>query len=569
MEGSVNARLRDVVQLAKAGQRQEALLRLREYIQQHPQDADAWVVLGGLAPDFRVAQSALRRALQLDPENVTARRVLVSLEKRWGVTPPSGRPPAEQPAPEIPPPAPEPETEPEPETPSPAPEPEPEPKTPPPAPEPGPSCVEEFRAMREARKVIWPFMPRGEKKRPLGDLVDEGRVTRQDLAWAAEEAREAKIRDAARTLLDTLRRIPNVAVNPETARLISWPYRRLNRPLGELVDEATVEVKDLRRAAWFAEDARLREAARQMLPVAERRREIKGQRAQARKRAPQKQEPPRPPETPPARSKNTYPAYERPAMRPMAVIQGSDYLAREIRKRYLNQEIALGVGILLLLGGAGTAIYFIWTALASRSLLPWWTIPLLVGLGFVLIRLWDYMGEVRQEEQTFRQGYEGEIKVARQLRQGLGGDWTLFRNVQLPDMPHDDLDMVLLGPPGVFILEVKAYRGNFRYRGEHFYRGTVVGWRRQRRNPGKQALAGGRKLRRYVNETLNRELDVEARLVWVGPGHLSLYKPEVFVWYMDRLLKETERLRSLPATLSPEDRAALSGLLRGLCSTLH
>ena len=88
-------------------------------------------------------------------------------------------------------------------------------------------------------------------------------------------------------------------------------------------------------------------------------------------------------------------------------------------------------------------------------------------------------------------------------------------------------------------------------------------------NPGKQARASGGLLHQYITDTLNQNVWVEPRVAWVGPGKLDLREPEVFVWYVDRLNKETGRLRTLPQRLSDEQRAALSGLLRGLCSTLR
>jgi hypothetical protein len=176
--------------------------------------------------------------------------------------------------------------------------------------------------------------------------------------------------------------------------------------------------------------------------------------------------------------------------------------------------------------------------------------------------------ELRHERRNFRRGQIGETRVAQQLRNGLGGDWTLFRNIQLPGA-NVDIDMVLLGPSAVYALEVKAYTGDYRFRRQTFYRRTRVGWRKMQHNPGKQARAGAGLLHNYIAETLNRDVWVEPRLVWVGPGSLQLRQPEVYVWYFDNLDQETERLRGLTLRLSTEDQAALSGLLRGLCSTLR
>lgn len=618
----MDAHLLDVLQLARDEQRETALLRLREYLRAHPQDVDAWVVLGGLAPDQKIALSALRRAVQLAPENVMARDALATLEAQTIASMPEFHPTPE-PVPleipthalyEVPPLAftPEPEVAAQPadvelfESPwdaEPAEEPdalwelEPQPALDvvstfeEPA-QPETAWDADFQVVRDARAVVWPFVVRGEKARTLGALLDENRLTRQDLLWAALEARNEDVRQAAQVLLETTHRLADVTMALEDARLIAWPFRRLNRPLGKLVDSGTVQVKDLRRAAWYAKDARLREAARVMLPVALERREAEKRRRAAQKERQQAVEPPpsvephyHAPTTStgkvlqPERERKPVRATEYPAKadraasgdlmaRPMPVIQGSDYLANEVQRRYRQSIFIAAVVMFLILAGLFVVLAIIVIEFVNRKAPALWLWPLVPALLLPLFWLSDRFVELWQEEQNFRRGQLGESEVARLLRLGLGGDWTLFRNVKLPGSKVD-IDMVLLGPPGVFALEVKAYTGNYRYAKQHFYRRSMMTWRRMQHNPGKQARAAGGVLHAYITNTLNEDVWVEPRLVWVGPGALTLEEPEVFVWFVEKLDQETERLRALPRKLSAETRAALSGLLRGLCSTLR
>jgi len=602
----VDARLLDVLQLARAEQRETALLRLRAYLQAHPGDADAWVVLGELAPDHKIALSALRRAVQLAPDNVMARDALAALEAQVAAPPESPLlpesigveyVPAESPdAPVIPAVQP-PEIErqaavefpdvlefaPAAETgdsfdfkEAQAPEANGSTETP----EAESAWDAEFQAVRDARAVVWPFVARGKKNRPLGELLDENQLTRQDLLWAAQEARDEDVRKASQVILETSHRLADVAMALEDARLIAWPFRRLNRPLGKLVDADTVRVKDLRRAAWYAKDARLREAARIMLPVALERRETEKRRRTAQKERQHSVEPtqsaePQPSPSAMSATKASKPERERkPARsddhmaRPMPVIQGSHYLATEVQRRH--QQSLFIAAVMLILVGAGLLVVMalIVTELVSKKTPALWLWPFVVVLLLPLFWLSDRFVELWQEEQSFRRGQLGESEVARLLRLGLGDDWTLFRNVKLPGSKVD-IDMVLLGPPGVFALEVKAYTGGYRYAKQHFYRRSMMTWRRMQHNPGKQARAAAGLLHSYITDTLNEDVWVEPRLVWVGPGDLTLQGPEVFVWFVGKLDQETERLRALPRKLSAEKRAALSGLLRGLCSTLR
>lgn len=580
---NVDARLLDVLQLARDGQRETALLRLRAYVQAHPEDADAWVVLGGLAPDRKIALSALRRAVQLAPENTMARDALAALEAQT-IAPMPEFPPL--PAPPVPEHVPEVATAFE------------------EAASPETAWDADFQAVRDARAVLWPFVARGEKARAVGALLDENRLTRQDLLWAVQEARNEDVRQAAQVLLETTHRLADVTMALEDARLIAWPFRRLNRPLGKLVDAGTVQAKDLRRAAWHAKDARLREAARVMLPVAlerweaeKRRRAAQTERQhvieQAQSMQPQQSAPapsagkaskPQREHKPereiksereikPVRASADVAQADRAASnahmaRPMPVIQGSDYLVNEVQRRYRQSALIAAVMLVLTLAGLFVVLAIIVIEVVNRNPPALWLWPLVPALLLPLFWLSDRFVELWHEEQNFRRGQLGESEVARLLRLGLGDDWTLFRNVKLPGSKAD-IDMVLLGPPGIFALEVKAYTGNYRYAKQHFYRHAMMTWRRLHHNPGKQARAAGGVLRAYVAGTLNEDVWVEPRLVWVGPGALTLEEPEVYVWFAEKLDQETERLRALPRKLSGEKRAALSGLLRGLCSTLR
>jgi len=604
----VDARLLEVLDLARNGQKDAALLQLRSYFRAHPDDAEAWLVLGQLAPDQKIALSALRRAVQLAPANISAREALAALEMQITMASGSPSPPAsvaiEHPSSESP--APSVVTAASPQALAPdahvefphALEPDAtwksegeeafEAEVTNEVQEIEPAWDAEFQALRDARAVVWPFAARGEKNRTLGALLDENRLTRQDLLWAVAEARNEDVRRASQVILETTHRLADVTMSPEDARLIAWPFRRLNRPLGKLIDAGTVRVKDLRRAAWYAKDARLREAARILLPVALERREAEQRKREAQKQPPQAapqpaaeptpretvrppvapaqpERKPRQPETPKERADATP---VNPMKRPMPVIQGSDYLANEVQRRYRQSLFVAAVMLVLVGAGLLVALAIIVLELVSQKTPALWLWPLVAMLLLPLFWLSDRFVELWQEEQNFRRGQLGESEVARLLRLGLGSDWTLFRNVKLPGSKVD-IDMVLLGPPGVFALEVKAYTGNYRYAKQHFYRRSMMTWRRMQHNPGKQARAAAGVLHTYIVDTLAEDVWVEPRLVWVGPGDLTLEEPEVFVWFAGKLDQETERLRALPRKLSAEKRAALSGLLRGLCSTLR
>lgn len=526
--------LEEILALAHAGRRDEALDRLRRYLREHDQEIEAWVILGRLAPDATLRLAALRRALELAPSHPWVQRAFAALGLP-GITP----------------------------------------KMLPSSPEPPtiravtPPTVAELKAARDARKALWPPRSRRDAPTSLGQLMDEGRLTRQDLIWAAAEAEDAMLRAAATTLLEAMHRLPNVAMTPETAQLISWPRHRSHRPLGQLVRQGIVKEKDLREAAWFAEDPRVREAARMMLPLAS----PEGSRRPERDADAQERGEPdvKKSETPPPdrRQEANSKARSTPGARarPLTVVQGANYLTHEIEQRYRRRRVAIGglLGLLALVTLMWIASVII--ALSHPRALPLWMWPVVAGLAFPLVWAGEYLIEVWRESQNFYQRQQAELAVTRQLRQVLSSEWTLFSHLKLPRRATE-IEMVLLGPPGVFVLEVQAYQGLYRCRGDRCQRRTLLGWRDLRRDPLRRAEKTAHKLERYLTTALNRKIEVAPRLVWAGPGTVQVSDAGVEVWFVDRITVAAQGAMRQEAQLSPQDRAALAGLLRGLCSAV-
>lgn len=58
----------------------------------------------------------------------------------------------------------------------------------------------------------------------------------------------------------------------------------------------------------------------------------------------------------------------------------------------------------------------------------------------------------------YRRGYEGEKSVARILSSTLGGEYSLINDVSIHD-GYGNIDHIVLGPNGIFVIETKNYAG--------------------------------------------------------------------------------------------------------------
>lgn len=72
----VRSVLQQAIEDARAGRRDDAVRRLRQITADHPDNVDAWIWLGGTAPDAAEQRQALERALEIDPHNKRARQGL-------------------------------------------------------------------------------------------------------------------------------------------------------------------------------------------------------------------------------------------------------------------------------------------------------------------------------------------------------------------------------------------------------------------------------------------------------------------------------------------------------------
>ena len=103
-------------------------------------------------------------------------------------------------------------------------------------------------------------------------------------------------------------------------------------------------------------------------------------------------------------------------------------------------------------------------------------------VGPVIVHGSKYLWESRWAHlPTFAQGRDGEERVVNSLANSLGAGWYIFRNFVLPTK-NEDIDVVLVGPGGIYALEVDNYAGGTNFERSRCYIKTPQGkFYRQRR----------------------------------------------------------------------------------------
>ena len=391
-------------------------------------------------------------------------------------------------------------------------------------------------SLEEARAVMW----LRSNYKPLGQLLAEGFLNRERLEWAARNAYSLKLQQAAAVLLaaqdeaalaapqsdasapEPQGPVVEVGMTVEAARATLWPFAPdRGRAIGELVDARRLTLKDLGYAIENAWDPQVREAA--IIMSALRMNQV------IREPAPQ--------------------------AGPLKVVSGDrNYAAR---KQY---QLAVVQGAIF---GAVAAFVVLWTlwallirerstsgrplseALASpEGWIAMVFVVLLMGLSFALpyFLLDRVITRLDREIESYRKGNEGEDRAVDAMRQALDGRWTLFRNVVLPGSSRADLDAVLVGPVGVWALEIKTLSGEYRNIGERWEYLAGNQWKLAKAGPGRQARTNAILLGDFFKADGVRQW-VTPAVVWANNGNLlRVENPSVAVWTLDRLPEEVGNL---------------------------
>jgi hypothetical protein len=145
---------------------------------------------------------------------------------------------------------------------------------------------------------------------------------------------------------------------------------------------------------------------------------------------------------------------------------------------------------------------------------------------------------LERQIEAYRLGEEGEDRTVQMIVQALDGNWTLFRNISLPGRNNGDLDIVLVGPPGVWVLEVKNFRGEYRNIGDSWKYRQGKKWKNASTNPGRQAFDNAVRLGNFLKAD-NLKVFVNAAVVWANEeSPLFVENPSTTVWLYNRLPDE-------------------------------
>ncbi|GAP17536.1 nuclease-related domain-containing protein [Levilinea saccharolytica] len=287
------------------------------------------------------------------------------------------------------------------------------------------------------------------------------------------------------------------------ARSVYWPFKKLNAPIGVLLDEKKITMQDLIWAADNVQDGLIKQAARTILLT---------QLHQGDLKAPPK---------------------------PLKALEGRENLEYRERVASVNTGIYLGfvvaLAILTMVLWIGSS-FFNWTDNG-------WVTPLNLAafvIAFILLRLAD---RATNEMVNYKTGRRGERRVLDLLRAYLASPWVLVHNLEWPNRKWGDADIILVGPGGIWCLEVKNYSTRTRNIGDRWQYKSRFGWRNTSKHPGKQARRTAQTVQTYLQNHNVLVRWVQPVVVWAGEDDLlTVEDPAVPVWKLGELETQLEIL---------------------------
>ncbi|RMD61419.1 hypothetical protein D6833_08300 [Candidatus Parcubacteria bacterium] len=516
----------EIIRLLKAGQKEEALRRVTTSLRENPNHIPSLLLFAALTPETKKGIQALKKVLELDPDNRAAQEGLQDLNRRLAS----------------------------------------EEKQPPP--EPVRSSLGEA-IIAFAGETPWTIK---NINRPIQEALQEGVIQTKDLAWAGQKAYHPKLAWAAAVILRA-DEIAQTSLSIDEATRVIWPFKGLNRPIGELLAKRQLALKDLAYTIVRGPDPQIRQASAiagyalltDQLPPIQAGTITSPSRQQS---AGTQQTKPDPSGKEPSSLSNQQPKHSKNGNR-LRVFQGSQYLKVEALKHLEKKKHSRWWGYAIL--ALAIVIASIPIALGILSALTPITISVSLvagmcfsGIGLVLIAVVALVvlprfEQASQEYENYIAGRKGEEALVETLSRHLDGRWALFRNLDLPDR-QGDIDAVLVGPTGVYAIEVKAFGGYNRNFGDRWHRKYFGHWRPLTQNPSMQARKNASRLSKFLKEA-GLQVWVEPRIAWAGNGKLWLKEPRVRVWQLGNSDWIEIEFGQNSRTLPPEKVQQITALL--------
>ncbi len=156
----------------------------------------------------------------------------------------------------------------------------------------------------------------------------------------------------------------------------------------------------------------------------------------------------------------------------------------------------------------------------------------------------------------WHRGAEGEEAVLHTLR-GLPDGYTAVANFVPPGTHQGDMDLLLLGPAGILVIEVKSYTGRYACHGDSWFSIPASGSRQPLRGSvSRQLKRAGKAVSHYLVDC-DAHVPVHTVAVFRAGAELEMTRPTVSIVFERSLCDYILSLPPLPQPLAATDLTPL------------
>lgn len=334
--------------------------------------------------------------------------------------------------------------------------------------------------------------------------------------------------------IDAKKVVVELTMTVEEAQQVKWVGKGPNDPIGNLLQSGQLTKRDLAWAVEGSFNSKCREASRTLLAY------WLGQ-------------------------PTTLEATKRFGPE---VVSGTNYLKEQEEDKLFEMGFLLGAAYVALV------VVVIWlmfsvipaylkavTISQQVAFIIAFLIVLVLPIGVGLYWLKEFKKR-RNDYRSFRAGREGEDAIVERLRAILDNRWTVFRNLVLPNR-KDDVDLVLVGPGGVWVVQVKSTQSMLRAQGTNWQVHTKSGWVPAAQNPAHEVFSHAKRLNIYLQQQgINRWIECAIALAKEQP--ISYFeKSEIPVWLPPTIEAQVKSL-SVPNPPSEQEIKKIVTILKQL-----
>lgn len=135
-----------------------------------------------------------------------------------------------------------------------------------------------------------------------------------------------------------------------------------------------------------------------------------------------------------------------------------------------------------------------------------------------------YMGY--NKGYSWIKGDEGE-KIVSLYLEDLPRGYFIFNDVNIPN-GKGNIDHIVIGPTGIFLIETKNYSGFFKIHGNKWYRSSEYPGRELKKNPGNQVKLNALDLSKFLNKKLGKKIWVIGVVTLLNNNFKVIKEPKYY-----------------------------------------